>query len=379
MSRGLLALLMLLAAMPAAGAQAPDKAHEDERLNFEAQGKDLEDYLDAQLDGSAATRAAFWHRDYSSQKAYSAALQPFRDKLAEMIGAPVGALRQPPLTAKQLAARRELVTEDGGIRIERVWLKSRTGLTAYGILLTPPGAGRKPAVVAIHGMSSSPERVAGLLEPNDYVRRFGRRLAERGYVVFAPLDIKTQALRDRLDRKAMMLGTRLQWLEQAKIFADVDFLYTLAEVDPHRIGAYGISWGGRTVMYQGALDQRIAATVISGHFNDTVPKMVTSDPHYTAFINTREGYAFYDKLATRFSDADVVSMICPRAVMIEEGKRDPVVWYPMAEKAFAEAQAHYKKLNAGERAELKLFDGDHFVYAEDAFPFLDRWLKGGAR
>ncbi len=361
----MLPILLLLLAAP----QTP----------FEAQVSDLESHLDAQLDQSATTRAHFWHRDLSSPGAYTAALTPYRDHLAEMIGAPPGALHHPPLTAARLRPRRETITDTGGIHIERVWLQTSNGLIAYGILLTPDQARRLPAVIAIHGMGSGPEHVAGVIEPDDYVRHFGRTLAARGYVVFAPMMVNTAALRERLDRKAILLGTRLQWLEQQKIFAAVDFLSTLPAVDPHRIGAYGISWGGRTVMYQGALDPRIAATVISGHFNDTVPKMVTTDPHYTAFINTREGYAFFDRLAVRFSDADVASMICPRAVFIEEGKRDPVVWYPMAEKAFAELHAIYEKLGIGDRAELKLFDGEHIIYGEDAFMFLDRWLKPGSK
>src|SRR5437867_4998128 len=154
--------------------------------------------------------------------------------------------------------------------------------------------------------------------------------------------------RSDLNRKAILLGTRLQWIEQQKIFAVVDYLAGLPEVNPNKIGAYGISWGGRTVMYQGALDERVAATVISGHFNDTVPKMVVPSPHYTAFIETAEDYSFFSRLATRFSDADVASMICPRPVFIEEGTKDRVVWYPMAEKAFAELKSHYERLGVAD-------------------------------
>ncbi|MGI8990866.1 MAG: alpha/beta hydrolase [Bryobacteraceae bacterium] len=338
-----------------------------------SQAGELEHYLDAQLEKSGAARKAFWHRDYSSVAAYEKSIEPYRPKLIETIGG----TGMEPQVASQAAfqARRTLVTETEAHTVFRTWFSSRNGLTVYGILLVPKHAAWSPAVVCIHGMHSSPEQVTGLLEPPDYTRRFGARLAERGYVVFAPLMIDTKELRSRFDRKAILLGTRLQWLEQQKIFSAIDYLRGLPEVDPKRIGVYGISWGGRTAMYQSALDPRIAATVISGHFNDTVPKMVTASPHYTPFIDTTEDYAFFRQLAVRFSDADIASMICPRPVFIEQGERDPVVWHPMAEKAFAELRSHYEKLHLADRAEMKVFDGGHEVHGDEAFLFLDRWLK----
>ncbi|MDQ2900185.1 MAG: dienelactone hydrolase family protein [Acidobacteriota bacterium] len=343
--------------------------------NFDEQVKELELYLDRQLDESASARKAFWRRDFASVAAYERSIAPYRQKLIEMIGGPAGASQEAALIGEQLAVRKTLISETATHKGYRTWFKSRNGLTVYGILLIPNRASKNPAVVCIHGMGSSPEQVAGLIEEWDYVKGFGRRLAERGYVVFAPLMTNTSKLRSRFDRKAIMLGTRLQWIEQEKIFSVIDFLQTLPEVDAERIGAYGISWGGRTVMYQGAIDTRVAATVISGHFNDTVPKMVAASPHYTAFIDTPEDYAFFQNLALHFSDADVASLICPRPVFIEEGNRDRVVWYPMAEKAFAELQSYYRKLDLPNRAQMKVFDGEHIAYGDDAFPFLDQWLK----
>ncbi len=358
------------------GSAAYFESKDAAKKNYDAQVKEIETWLDAQLDRSAETRKEFWHRDYSSPTAYDKAVGPYRRILAEMIGGSAADLQAKPLTAEQLSARREQVAEADNLQIYRVWLTARNRLHAYGILLVPNGASRLPGVVCIHGMGSGPEYVTGLIEQQDYVRNFGRRLAQRGYVVFAPLMANTIQARSDLDRKAIMLGTRLQWIEQQKISSVVDYLATLPEVDPKKIGAYGISWGGRTVMYQGALDERIAATVISGHFNDTVPKMVTPSPHYKAFIETPEDYSFFSKLATRFSDADVTSMICPRPVFIEEGRKDPVVWYPMAQKAFAELKTHYDKLGLGDRAEMELFDDEHVVHGDDAFVFLDKRLKG---
>ncbi len=343
------------------------------KTNLDEQVTEMEQYLDHEIDRSASARKAFWHRDFGSAAAYQHSIAPYRQKLIAMIGGPANAIED-AVSKEPLAPRKTFVAETAKYKSFRTWFRSRSGLTVYGILLVPNSASKNPAVVCIHGMGSSPEQVAGLIEEQDYTKSFGRRLAGRGYVVLAPLMTNTVQLRSRLDRKAIMLGTRLQWIEQQKIFSAIDFLSSLPEVDASRIGAYGISWGGRTVMYQGALDQRVAATVISGHFNDTVPKMLSASPHYTAFIDTHEDYAFFPNLAL-FDDADVASLICPRPVFIEEGTRDPVVWYPMAEKAFGELQSYYQKLNLLDRAQMKLFDGEHVAHGDDAFLFLDKWLK----
>ncbi|MDQ6706264.1 MAG: alpha/beta hydrolase [Acidobacteriota bacterium] len=344
--------------------------------NFNEQVKELERYLDRELEHSEEVRKSFWKRDSSSITAYEQSIAPYREKLKVMIGRSENSGSDIALNVEQLAAHKSLIAETATHKSFRTSFTSRNGLTVYGILLVPNQAFKNPAVVCIHGMGGSPEQVAGLIEPQDYTRSFGRRLAERGYVVFAPLMTNTGKLRERFDRKAIMIGSRIQWIEQQKIFSVIDLLQSLPEVDAGRIGVYGISWGGRTAMYQGALDQRVAATVISGHFNDLVPKMVTASPHYTAYIDTEEGYAFFENLAVQFSDVDVASLICPRPVFIEEGKRDTVVWYPMAEKAFAGLQTYYRELKVPDRAQLKLFDGEHIVYGDDAFLFLDTWLKG---
>src|SRR5215217_746116 len=98
-------------------------------------------------------------------------------------------------------------------------------------------------------MGGTPEAACGLTEKPDYHNRFGLQAVERGYLVFAPLDINSQVKRRWLDRKALLVGQRLQALEQFKVSRLVDYLSSRRDVDPKRIAPYGISWGGRTAMY----------------------------------------------------------------------------------------------------------------------------------
>ncbi|HEV8487591.1 MAG TPA: dienelactone hydrolase family protein, partial [Blastocatellia bacterium] len=326
---------------------------------YKSQVEQLEQYLDQQLQRADRERGTRWRRNFSSVEKYKASVRPNRERFIQLIGG-VSSHGGP------LLPRRTRAGETANYFIDRVWLSVLPGVDAYGILLIPRKSVQSPApaLICVHGMGSSPEKVCGLDTEEDYARRFGARAAERGYVVFAVLmtnDIRTKS---RLDRKANLLGTRLQGLEQSKLIRVIDYLADLPEVDRQRIGIYGISWGGRTAMYTAAMDERIAATVISGHFNQNLPKMVTASPNYTAYIDTAEDYAFFSGLAREFSDSDIASLIVPRPVFIEQGTKDRVVYYPMAQAEFALLKSFYQKLGVDERAEFGLFEGGHIVYGD---------------
>lgn len=173
----------------------------------------------------------------------------------------------------------------------------------------------------------------------------------------------------------MMVGQRMQGLEQFKIKRVVDYLTSRDDIAPDRIGVYGISWGGRTAMYAAALDPRIAACVVSGHFMESTQKMAKPSPHYTAYIEVVENYAFFSRQATEFADADVCSLICPRPVHIEQGREDRVAYWKMAQEEFKIVQAYYAHLGMPGRATFEVFEGGHVVAGKDAFTSLEKWLQ----
>jgi hypothetical protein len=329
---------------------------------------EIERYLDQRIADAANDRRELHKYDFFSLDAYEKSIEPLRPKLAELLGG----LDYPKLDLKPT---QELVADLPTHRAYRIFLPAFEKVRIYGILLEPKSKGPHPAMMCIHGMSSGPEAVCGLAEKPDYTNNFGLQAVQRGYLVFAPLDINNFKTRSWLDRKAILVGQRLQGLEQLKILRITDYLASRSDVDAKRIGAYGISWGGRTVMCAAALDRRIAATAISGHFNDFIPKMVTPSEHYTAFIQTPEDYSFFWKHARLFTDADVVSLICPRPVFIEQGKQDRVAYWEMSQKAFGEVKSIYEKLGIGDRAVYSIFEGPHEIDGKEAFEFFDKWLK----
>lgn len=350
---------------------AEDPQETLERLFQQQQRSQIETYLDQQLLQSYDVRSRLWRRDLTSIPAYLKSIAPWREKFADYLGGM-------HYTPARLDPHEELIWDRPTHQAWRVRFRAFDEVEVYGVLLIPKQfQGPRPALICVHGMAGTPELVCGIVPRTDYHRRFGLQAVERGYVVFAPLNINSASRREWLDRKAIMLGERLQGLEQFKHRRIVDYLTQRPEVAADRIGIYGISWGGRTAMYAAALDQRLAACVISGHFMESTRKMVW--PHepesYSTYIEAGHGYAFFPRQATEFADADVVSLICPRVVHIEQGRFDRVSTWPEAQAEFTKVQGLYQQLGIADRATFEIFEGEHFVAGLQAFEVLAKWLK----
>jgi len=349
---------------------------EQDRLEREfqqIQRSQIETYLDLRLRESYAERKSNWSRDFSSIESYERSIAPRRQAFIEYLG---GFPYQPA----PLVPREQLISRSPTHTSWRVRIPAFDGVEVYGILLVPDVSlhpGKRPALICLHGMLSTPELVCGIVEREDYHRRFGLQAVERGYVVFAPLMINTPQRREWLDRKGIMIDQRLQALEQYKMLRAVDYLSQREDVAADRIGVYGISWGGRTAMYAAAIDRRIACCVISGHFMESTRKMVL--PHepesYSTYIEAGHAYAFFPGQATQFSDADVVSLICPRPVHIEQGRLDRVSTWREAQNEFQVVQDYYSQLGIADRTTFEIFEGGHFVAGQQSFEVLFQHLR----
>jgi dienelactone hydrolase len=335
---------------------------------LEEQRAQLEAWFDKRIEESYAERERAWRRDFSGVDAYLKSVAPWRARFADYLGGM-------PYQTTDPTAREAPIRETNTHVASRLWIKAFDQVEVYGVLLVPKGqSGKRPALLCLHGMAGTPELVCGIVEQTDYHNRFGLKAVEQGYVVFAPLMMNEWKKRDWLDRKAIMVGERMQALEQFKIKRAVDYLASREDVAAERIGVYGISWGGRTAMYAAALDTRLAACVVSGHFMESTAKMVKPSPHYTAYIEVPYQYPFFSRQATEFADANICSLICPRPLHIEQGREDKVAWWKMAQEEFAKVQDDYARLGVRERATFEVFEGGHYVAGLEAFTFLRRWL-----
>ena len=93
---------------------------------------------------------------------------------------------------------------------------------------------------------------------------FAARLAERGFVVFAPHNPYRGGDKFRvLQRKANPLGLSLFSVIIAQHEQILNWLSELPFVDSQRIGFYGLSYGGKTAMRVPALLDRYCLSICS--------------------------------------------------------------------------------------------------------------------
>ena len=128
-------------------------------------------------------------------------------------------------------------------------------------------------------------------------------------------------------------------------------------------------------MFWMPLEPRIKVGIVAAWFNHRRNKMAVPDERYSCFLETKEEHAFFQGWLTYFSDHDVVSLICPRPLMIQTGKKDGIAWWPQVLEEFELSKQHYEKLHLAERIQMDLHEGGHEVKVDTGIAFLNRWLK----
>jgi hypothetical protein len=344
------------------------------------QRRDTENFLRAVTEATYAQRHARWRRDYSSLENYERSVAPMRAAWADSVGL-FDLVAQPEemtltpyfesdaFTAHWLVLPMTLNSSD----LDPTQPAPR--LHARAILALPKSSpGPYQLVIAQHGISCSPERVFGLGDEENLYHSYGRRLVEAGYAVLAPIHITEHNARARYQRLCTLLGKNLWGLEIGKLKALLDYALTRPEIRPDGVGMWGISLGGAYTFFTSVLEPRIRAAVCTAWFNDRLRKMVIDDPRYSCFLSTTEEHIFIPGWLRDFGDSDLISLICPRPMLIQAGRGDGISWWPWLETEFAAAHHHYEQLHAGEQLEMYLHDGGHEIDVPTGLQFLQRWL-----
>jgi hypothetical protein len=249
---------------------------------------------------------------------------------------------------------------------------------AYGLLLVPknlkPGE-RRPVVVCQHGLEGRPQDTIG--KPGfQFYSAFSSRLAERGFITFAPQNLYIFSDRFRsLQRKANPLKKSLFSIITPQHQQIVDWLQTLDFVDPQRIGFYGLSYGGKTAMRVPALVPDYCLSVCSADFNEWVDKNASTRNPRT-YANTGEYEIFEFDLGSTFNYAEMAALIAPRPFMVERGHQDGVAddWTVAYEYAKV-LNLYAAGLKLPDRTEIEFFDGPHSINGKATFSFLHRHLN----
>lgn len=265
---------------------------------------------------------------------------------------------------------------------ETITFVSEPGMTIPAYLFTPHDAApgeRLPAMLCLHGHGRGKDDVAGIaVSPRERQRRiralnhdYGRQLAEQGYVVLAPDargfgELAADGMTCTWAMTAgLLLGKVLVGLRVWDAMRAIDYLQTLPQVDPARIGCLGLSWGGTHTMYTAALDERVRVAVISGAFGT----------FQDALIDAPECPCQYVPNLLRWADLpDIVSLIAPRPLLIENGAADPHYTIEIVRREFERVRRLYDLLGHADRVALAVPPGNHRFDGTRAFPWLARWL-----
>ena len=330
---------------------------------------ETEDYLRSVILNYEPRQETFWNRDYSSIDAFETSVAPNRRRWAEAVGIfePDGTDLNPTLN---------LWYEDETLTAWWLTIGLLGGLRGRGILALPKNRKNPaPLVIAQHGIGSSPEKVFGLDDPSDVYKSYGRGLAEAGFAVIAPMNISGGPPRARQERLCKLLGKTLWGLEIYRTRRLLDVLETRPEIDVSRTGMYGISLGGAYTMFTTPLEPRIGAAVVCAWFNHRPNKMAVDDPRYSCFLSVNEEHIWIPGWLREFTDSDLASLICPRPLLVEQGKADGIAWWPIMLEEYDATKAHYQNLNIADRIDIDLHEGGHEIRMDKSLEFLIKWLQ----
>jgi hypothetical protein len=315
----------------------------------------------------------FWDKlNYESVENFSESVKPFRQMFAEEV---IGRFNLEPLPAN--ARTRRTDQNEKWTRYEVV-LDVFPDVIAYGLLTIPEGikeGEKRPVVVCQHGLEGRPQDTVGEAS-HHYYKGFSTKLAEQGFITFAPQNLYIFEDRFRtLQRKANPIKKSLFSVMVPQHQQIVSWLKTLPQVDQTHIGFYGLSYGGKTAMRVPALVPDYSLSICSGDFNDWIEKVAsTRNPYSYSSLGEYEMFEF--DLGSTFSYAEMAALIAPRPFMVERGHFDGVGADEMVGAEYAKVRHLYAGLlRIPERTEIEWFVGPHTINGKGSFQFLGKYLN----
>ena len=249
-------------------------------------------------------------------------------------------------------------------------------LFAWGILCVPkdirPGE-RRPVVVCQHGRNGVPkDAVDG---DNHYYHDFAAKLAEQGFVTFAPHNLYRGEDRYRyLSRKGNGIKASLFSFIIAQHAQILRWLGTLDFVDARRMAFYGLSYGGETAVRVPTVLEDYALSICSGDFNCWTGKVASTDQRFS-FMYTIEWEMPYFDMGSTFDYAETTYLMVPRPFMVERGHNDRVGRDEWVAHEYAKVRWLYVQFGLGDRTEIEYFNGGHTIHGVGTFAFLHKHLQ----
>jgi dienelactone hydrolase len=360
---------------PAPAKTAPTVEREgfDREARFKRQFDQLVEYTQHLMREGEYARRAFWTRaDRSSVEKWQKTTEPYRDYFATEV---IGRFDEKLQPAN---VRTRKVYDEPKYTGYEVMMDVFPDVFAYGLLLLPRDireGERRPVVVCQHGLEGRPRDVADPKVENPAYHQFACKLAERGFITYAPQNpyIFTDRFRT-LQRKLNPLKKTLFSIIVPQHQQAVDWLASLPMVDPERIAFYGLSYGGKSAMRIPPLVSRYCLSICSADFNEWIWKNTSTRSTYS-YVGYGEYEIFEFDLGNTFNYAEMAGLIAPRPFMVERGHHDGVAPNEWVAYEYAKVRKLYSDLKLPERTRIEFFDGPHTIHGVGTFDFLHTHLK----
>jgi dienelactone hydrolase len=301
-----------------------------------------------------------------------------------------------------LAAQVTALPADGTLLEFHFTFDSDAQQRVPGVLLENAATtGRRPVVIALHGTGGTKTDELPLL----------RELARRGFIVVA-IDGRYHGERthDGHGSAEYQQAILRAWREQREhpFFYDtvwdvmrlIDYLQTRDDVDPTRIGLFGVSKGGIETYLAAAVDPRVAAAVpciglesfqwalqnnawqsrietIQDAFNAAAKEAGVAAP------DARFVHQFYARVAPglddEFDGPAMAPLIAPRPLMVINGDSDPRTPLAGFRLCIDAAHAAYRAADAEDHLLVRIQEKTGHKVNEDseaaAIEWFVKWLK----
>ncbi len=314
---------------------------------------------DARLTSPRGTHTHFQFPEYASLRQWKARAKELRRRILVCAGL------WPEPERRPLKARIFDRTEREDYTVEKVYFESYPGFFVTGNLYRPKGKpGPFPAVANPHGHWRE-----GRLAHQENGSVPGRciNFARQGYVAFSydmvgKVD-SVQVPHDFRSDEAELWGVNLLGLQLWNSIRVVDFLQSLPDVDPRRIGCTGASGGGTQTFLLAAVDERVTAAA--------PVCMVSGLMQGGCLCENAPG------LRVDTYNAEIAALIAPRPLLLVAATGDWTRRNP--EEEYPAIRSVYKLFDAAERVQCVRFDAGH-NYNKDSreavYKWFARWLLG---